>query len=311
MFCALSAHGRALTFAAIPEPENIELEIAWRSDLWTSPMVDKRTPVRIYDASAVAPFFRNKNWIASVKLDTEGVSSGRPDLVVGRNRVLIGSDLRMQEYGVYAQRRGEDDSRFSFSAAYDSASDEPFKSARDRWTEFQAVYVTKVNSDDYQWIFATNYSKNRGFLNNRLIPMIGVNYRPLPGLDLTLGFPFARFIWKDDLYDLNFLATPAGFSFVGSKTINPTVTGRLRAGLANRAYLHENRIEDDMRLFFQETYADGGFRTRLTSTTTIEILLGASIDRSFYEAKQVYQPVGNRTTLPADFYGRIRMEFSL
>lgn len=309
-FCPLV---QAEILGAIPDrdPNQARLRISWRSDLWTTPLSNKISPLRLYDVSASTPLISGKKWQTSLWFDTEGLSSGRPDLVVGERRTLIGSDLRTQEYGLGFYRQGESDNWFSTTVAHASDSDEPFRNGRDIGPEVQSIYAFSPTGN-FQWLLAANYSKNRGYLNGRPVPLIGVIYRPQPGLLLTMGLPFFRLQWEyDAIWKTNILITPAGASFELLQAADTILSYRYYGGVSTRSYLHENRAESDMRLMFQETYGAAGVHVKLSQSTFIELLVGASYDRSFYEGKQVYQPVGNRTTLPADFCGRIRFEVLL
>lgn len=45
--------------------------------------------------------------------------------------------------------------------------------------------------------------------------------------------------------------------------VEPDLKLLIRAGLTNRSYAHVNRIENDMRLFYEEKRFDFGFKLKL------------------------------------------------
>lgn len=287
------------------------VSLEYRSDLWSSTGRNKPSPLRIYDIDLNIPVVDQSRWRAAVLSDVDGLGIGRSDLVVGRHQVLVGSDLRSQQYGFGVTREFEDLASTSLFAAYASASDEPFQNGRDTWVETTAVYRT-APTEFHQWVFGMNYSKNRGYLNNLPMAVFGYIYKPYPGFQAIIGFPHLQFIWEKKGTGLAAIRlNPTLVEGELRRVLSDYTVGGLRAGLNARSYLHIHRVEDDYRLYYQEEFIRLGFETRLSVNTSIRPVIGYSFDRSMYESKQIFQRIGPETRLPSDAFGEIRWEYRL
>lgn len=293
------------------DKHNLRLIIEGRTDLWTSAYRYKEAPLRLHEVRFRARLINSEFWSASAHVGAESLSSGRTDLTVGRNPVFIGSDLRSQSAGFGVKRTASDASSFSVFAAYNSSSDEPYKNTRDIWTEVSMFYEF-APQDTLQWVIAANSSKNRGFLNDQIVPFVGVHYKPGSNFSATIGFPFARFIWSnEDFWTTSVYLTPVGIHGEMAHMSLPYLSWRMKAGLSSRSYLHVNRIDDQMRLIFEEKYLEGGFKSKVSDQTFVTFSIGTSFDRALYEAKSVFYAEGSKTDLNKDLYGVIQMEFEL
>lgn len=299
-----------LELLPIRPQESFTLQLKWQTDLWTDPDLNKTSPFRIYEAIVDIPYPAKNDQFVFLNSQVEGFSSGRADLVVGRNRVLIGSDLRTQDTGLGYFKKGVHSSWFSIEAAYKSDSDAPFKNSGMIWIETTAIYALPTSSD-WQWILLLNYSKNRGYLNNRPIPLLGVKYPFGPDWQMTVGLPFLDLEYKSDPWWAHFVAVPTGTRLEAEKALNHTFLFNTRCGYTSRSYLHERREVDDDRLFFEEKFISVGFQTKVSEEARIEFNVGYSYDRNFYEAKQVFIPAGPRTRLDQDYFGHVYLKVAL
>ena len=135
--------------------------VGWRSDLWTSPQNAKPDPVRLYEGELTIPFLKNDTQGFFFKVQTEGLSSGRADLVVERGRVLVGSDLRSQAFGLGYSKIFADSSWYVLKAFYSSDSDAPYESqSHSTWAELTGVYAFP-GSSEWQMVVLLNFSQNR------------------------------------------------------------------------------------------------------------------------------------------------------
>lgn len=300
----------AAPLTTVPElnRDRLQLSITARSDLWLAPQSDKETPFRLYDIELHAPVVKSPDWSGVVIASTEAVSNGRTDLLIGENQTPLGSLLRTQALGVGITRQGEALSFFSAYAAYKSASDEPFEKSRDTWTEVTVTYNFPTENS-WQWVLLLNYSKNRGFLNNRLVPFPGVSYLYSPELKLLFGFPFLQIDWAP-LVDLNILATatPTGVLVNSSYIYSDSLLWIFNAGVTTRSYLHTHRLNAAKRVTYEETFVEFGFKRILSPRVHFGLKAGASFNRSIYESKQVFQPEGSAHAITGDFTGGVFLE---
>lgn len=305
--------GVAAHLGMIPtvDKHNLRLIIEGRTDIWTSPYRDKETPLRLHELKLRAPLFNTESWSASAHIGAESLSSGRADMTVGRNPVFIGSDLRSLSAGFGVKRTASEGSSVSIFTAQNSSSDEVYRDTRDTWTEV-SIFYEFAPQDRLQWVVAANSSKNRGFLNNQIVPFIGVHYKPSSNFSATFGFPFARLIWSnEDFWTTSVYLTPVGVHGEVTRSTSAHMSWRIKAGLSSRSYLHVNRIDDHMRLIFEEKYFEGGFKSKVSDQTSVGFTIGTSFDRVFYEAQNVFSAEGQKTNLNKDLYGAFLMEFEL
>jgi hypothetical protein len=310
---AIPQIGASAHLGMIPtiDKNNLRLIVEGRTDLWTSIYRDKETPLRLHELKIRAPLITSESWSASAHAGSESLSSGRADLTVGNDPVFIGSDLRSHSAGFGIKRIAADTSAISIFAAYCSAGDQPYRDTRDIWTEV-TVFYEFAPKDTLQWVVAVNNSKNRGFYNDQVIPFLGVHYKPTSNFSATFGFPYARFTWSNEGSRATSLyLTPVGVHSEMTNTISHDIDWRIKAGLSSRSYLHINRLDDRMRLIYEEKYLEGGIRTKVSEQTFMHFSFGASFDRSFYEAKSVFSAEGPKTNVNQDLYGTIKMEFEL
>lgn len=58
------------------EPERTKIIFEGRSDLWTSPYMDKDSPLRFYSNKLLIPILRQAQWEGSINLQMDGISLG-------------------------------------------------------------------------------------------------------------------------------------------------------------------------------------------------------------------------------------------
>lgn len=281
------------------------------SDLWVNPDQNKESPIRIYDARMILPYLKTEQWQASIDLKASACSIGEPDLVVGKDAIRIGSDLRSQSVGLGLGHRGNDGSWLNVFANYNSASDEPFKSSRDSWAGGSAVYGFASEGNE-QWLLGVDYSRNRGWLNDHAIPLVGRQFQLAPDFVVAVGFPF--FYAAVDIVhylSVHLTVTPVGVHGEFIHDVNDKLSLRIRGGLATRSYLHTARVHEDDRLFINSNYVATAFRRVLSERTSFGFELGYSFRRKLYEGQQVFRPVGVTRQIANDLTGGFVMEFKL
>lgn len=287
------------------------VEIEYLTDLWTSPNENKEEAVRLYNVALKVPIVATDKWTASFHGDLEGYDLGRPNLTIGESNVRVGSDLRARSLGIGLSRHPGDGRWTNYFGSYRSASDEPYGASRDKWVEHVFLHAFRPKGAN-QLVMGFNYSKNRGFLNDQPIPILGVAYKPYSDLTVIMGFPFFYFDMNIENYiRAQLTLTPVGLNTEFSHKINEELSIRLRGGIATRSYLHHNRIEDEERFFVNSKYLDISFRRALSKKTQYGLALGYSFDREFYEGEQAFRPQGARSTIGPDLTGGFVMEILL
>ncbi len=288
----------------------VRLLTEMQSDLWTSPNQEKADPLRRYNLAGKLPVLFNDRWSASLNLEAEGLRIGRPGLIIGNDAIEVNTDLRSQSAGVGVQRRDEDGSWFSLFGSYESASNEPFKDKRDRYFAGTAIYAFEP-SEKWQWIVGANQSNNRGIRNGQIMPIGGVFYRPNLNLTVAFGLPFLLIEWKNESSVFNLTATLVGIEGNLRKDFANDFFYQFKSGLSSRAYLHNDRIKDKNRIFFEEKYIEGGVGVRLSARTHTVLVIGQSFDRRVYEAEAIFKKTGTDHRIKADLYGTLGLEFIL
>lgn len=290
---------------------DMRFNFEFRSDLWTSPYHDKENPVRLTSAQFYSPVLRQNDQFATFTASASGVNLGRSDISIGDRQVALGQDLQDNSIGLGYSQVSEDQFSFLILAAYSSASDRPFNQARNNWTEINTVFLLPPK-DNYNWFFALNYSKNRGYFNDSVFPFVGINYDISEQTNLKVGFPF---VWltlkKDDDMMLEFFLSPGSGRIQAFKKLGEKFKAYTRVGLTSYSYLHENRIDDKDRLFFQERSLETGLIAQVSDQTAVGFNLGYAFERIFFEGENLFKPKGQKAKLGSDLYGSLIVEFKL
>jgi hypothetical protein len=302
--------GIAVAQAQTGLPEtNSQINIGIRSDLWTSIYQNKDTPVRIYEANLKSRWLDFKNWQADFIAGIEGFSSGRADLVVGPQRNLVGSDLRDQKAGLQLNHRDPDESGFAISALYESASDQPFQNRRDDWTELEIIYQWS-QVENHQYFLKATDSKNRGYLNGRALLIPGLRFEADEAWHYSLSLDSVQITWqKDPARQFQLTLDPVRPRLQFQNQLAEKRLYEAALGLRTRSYLYVNRVEDDSRVFIEETYVENSFYFKVSPRTSLKFCGGLSFNRNLYEGKEIYRAIGHRSTMPSDTYGSLRGEF--
>lgn len=295
------------TFPTVEEGDT-RVRFDFTSDIWNSPYQNKEMPQRIYELQLKVPFIKNENFKTSFTIDGEGRSVGRPDLVVGHDRILIGPDLRSQSVGFAFDYKDPDKSSMAFYISYDSASDEPYRNKRDISVATTALYTSKPYGH-WRWILGMNQNENRGYQNGQAIPVIGLVYQPDASLRISFGYPFLRINWEffQDNY-MKLTAMPAGIRDEFIHYIWPDISLFAAATVSNRSYEHFNRTDEDLRLIFEEKSIEAGFRISVSTSTVFGLTAGYGFDRRIFEGKQVFMPIGPVERINPDSYAGVSLE---
>lgn len=308
---ASSSAAEPLGTSQVIEASNVKFIGEFGSDLWSSPLRDKRSPIRIYRMKMRVPVKKDEKEMASVHAEADGLSLGRADITLGKHQVYLGSDFRDQKMGFGFDRRFEGGSSFTLFGAYASASDQPFEGGRDSWLEGMAIYRRPM-IDGKQWIFAMDHTKNRGYLNGVAVPYVGMLFELSEFSRLTIGFLFFRYDWVTSTeWKSSFIVTPVTARLSMGKTIGERFAWEINSAFSVRSYLHANRVEDEQRIFSEHKFLETGFRTDLSEVTSIRFFIGGSFDRRIYEAKSLFRNEQNSVHLPSDLYGRLGVELRL
>lgn len=285
-----------------------KIDLLFQSDLWTSPKQNKENPIRIYNLGIKYPLALSEQWKFTGQIQTEGLRIGNAGLSVGRNKVDIGGDLRSQSLSIGLEKTNTDTSSTTVFSTYGSDSDQPFQSNRDVAVDLIA-YHRFVPNGGWQWVAGFDQTKNRGFLNDKLIPIVGVIYRPSGGFRAILGFPFVRLDWEQGDLKQSLLLSPVRVEGQLSFDYNDSVRLFTRAGISNRAYLHSQRHDDDARIIFEERYISLSALRKVSDRAFIESSFGYAFDRRLYEAKNVFDPIGEAVAAKSDFFGNLKIGF--
>lgn len=220
--------------------------------------------------------------------------------------------MRNERVGLGLRHISTSDSSISAFVSLNSASDEPFKNSRDQWTEISVLYFSPMNENGFQWVALSNQSQNRGFYNGQWFPFLGVHINHSSEFSYSVGLPFVRLIWKKASgLNTTLIATPTGLNITASHQITERYLALAHMGVAVYSFLHTNRVEFDERAFYEEKYADLGFKYILSEDTSIGMTLGGSVDRYVYSGEVAFQADTPRNHLTNDFYSRLILEFNL
>ena len=302
---------KTLQTTSLLYPEEPVFIFGWQSDLFTDPLETKGTAFKAYQIDLSYPLINLFEWKPLVLVKAESTSIAQPGLTVGNERILINKALLNRGVGLGLLKSMDDDSYLKFVAIYESASDDPYINHRDTDVDINFQYISSLR-DDSQWILIISSTKNRGYLNNKTIAQIGYRYIFNQEVNTTLGLGFFETQWKPTLTDsVIFLVEPVGYSLNYSKKLPLDLLWINEIGLAAKSFLHSERIEDDMRLFLEYKYMKSGFELDITEKSRLGVDFGIVYDRTLYEAKQIFLPIGREKIFASEWYGSFVWRFAL
>ena len=143
------------------------------------------------------------------------------------------------------------------------------------------------------------------------MPIGGFYFRPTGQFTVALGFPFLLVEWKDERTTLRLSSTLPSVEAVLERDFGDEFFYRFRTGLSERGYLHNDRIKDENRIFFEEKYLEGGTGLHLSSRTQAIFSLGYAFDRRVYEGTHIFDSSGPDRRIKNDLFGTLHLEFIL
>lgn len=306
-----NADSKALRTASLLYPQEPQLVFGWESDLFVDPLETKGAAFKAYDLNVGYPVVSETDWKPLLVLKAESTSISQSGLTVGNNRVLINKALLDRGVGVGLLKTMNDEGYLKFVALYGSASDEPFQNNRDIDIDLNLQYISSLRNDG-QWIFIISSTKNRGYLNNKIVPLLGYRYFFNRAVNATLGLGFLEAQWHPTNSEaVTLLLEPVGYSLNYTKYLPQDLLWTNQIGLSTKSFLHTDRIEDEMRLFLEYKYMKTGFELTITDRSRLGVEFGLIYDRTLYEAKQVFLPVGKENVFASEWYGGFTWRFIL
>jgi hypothetical protein len=180
-----------------------------------------------------------------------------------------------------------------------SASDAPFRSFRE--VEGKAtVYREFPSREKNSWILLLSYSNNRSFANH--IPFPGAAYvfrEPIPGLQATLGFPFAALSYqpgKDWRASLSIFG-PTNLSAEGARRLPSDAWLYARFERSPAQWFRAGRDLSTDRLTFDHQELRVGVRGPVGKGFSADLSAGRDFRRRFYESKDASRAGGPRAAL--------------
>ncbi|MAV90991.1 MAG: hypothetical protein CL676_06190 [Bdellovibrionaceae bacterium] len=262
-----------------------------------------------YDGNLNINFYKGEKtiWFFSAKGDH--LDTGLENLIIGPDSTQVDGRLKNESFGLGFRQYYSDESTLVTSIDYGSASDKPFGEPRNSTVSANVAYAFSPGSES-QWILFINYSNNRPFLNNIPIPAFAYVYRPSKSFSVTLGIPFVFMSYADPpktMFRLFLSPSSAGYDYgIGIKgplQIFNNFTYQVRS------YMHENRINDDDRLIFEEKTVSLGIRSPVARGLSLSFSGGLAFDRFYYEGEGMFEESGVQQRLKNDIFIKGKMTY--
>lgn len=229
------------------------------------------------------------------------------DFSIGEHNILVKSRLSEAAAGFGYSQKNHDQTRFSLSTTFGSASDKLFSDSRDSNIEATGSYAL-APKDQGQFILLLNYSNNRTFLNNVPIPFFAYIHRYSKKLILTAGLPFVSLSWFDiPRYTFNLFASPGGYGIEGSKYLRDELQLYLSFNSRAKTFKHSNRLEDKRKIILEDKKLMAGLKSIFTPNISLSLAAGLSFDRFIYEGESIFKRKGNQLRQQNDFFLHTRV----
>lgn len=241
------------------------------------------------------------------KKDLLAVGAKHEELSLSGNLLLL-KDYYNQQGSFLFKRQKEVDQFWMTTVSYGTASDRPFKNARDN--TLGANYIQRFNA---KWFGVLNYSNNRSFLNN--IPLPGVFYIHEMSREkmLILGFPVI--FWKTPLGpSWSFRYTTfipwshqLQLSYYGLGKVHPY----LALVQAPESYFRHDRAEVEDRVFWFERRVGAGIEGKVTQKLHFDFFSGMAFDREIFEASDFSGEKENLVNLENTPFFSLKLRYTL
>lgn len=306
-----NAYTKTLKTASLLYPQDPQLIFGWESDLFVDPLETKGAAFKAYQLDVAYPVISSTEWKPLLAMKAESTSIAQQGLTIGNQRILINKALLDRGVGVGLLKMMNDEGYLKFVAIYGSASEKPFQDTRDIDLDLNLQYISSLQNDG-QWIFILSSTKNRGYLNNKIVPLLGYRYFFNTEMNVTLGLGFFETQWyPTSTESLVLLLEPVGYSLSYSKHLPLDLLWVNQLGLSTKSFMHTDRIEDEMRLFLEYKYMKSGFELTITERSRLGVDFGLIYDRTLYEAKQVFLPIGKENVFASEWFGSFTWRFKL
>jgi hypothetical protein len=312
IFIGFNSFGKTLDLPSASHPDKSTFMFGWHSDLFIDPFETKGAAFKAYRMNADFPVLKSYRLEPLINVRAESTSIAQPGLTVGNSEILINKAVLYRGVGLGLMHSYSANGYVKFTAVYESASDEPFLKNRDKNFDIN-LHIISAENQSGQWIVIINSSNNRGYLNGKTIPLVGYKYFYNDQLNAAIGligfFELEWMVTSDDALVVS--ADPVSYFVRHSKKLPLELIWLNQIGLATQSFLHSERVEDDMRLFLEYKYMKTGFELDITKRSKLAIDFGLVYDRTLYEAKQVFLPIGKEEIFASEWFGSFTWRFQL
>lgn len=192
--------------------------------------------------------------------------------------------------------------------SFGSSSDKPFRDGRDSTILLNSTY--QLNE---KWIVLGNYSNNRTFLNN--VPLPGFLYVHENSREkaIIFGFPFIYYLkpFYRDNFSIRYIGIlPYNHKF--KVIFNRLTFSKPYLGFEQgpQVFLETYREAKDMRTFWFERRVMVGAEKSFGPILKIDIQLGNSFHREFFEARSFAKQHKNIRSIHDGIYGSLGLKSS-
>lgn len=269
---------------------------------------ENKSSTRLLDYSIYLPLYQNEDTTLAFSFKNNKIDFS--DVSVNPTFKAVDS-LSAIQYGFTYSMRDEVQSVWTVSAAYGSASDQPFKD-----NSVSAVDVTlskKVDQPDgHSWIYFLNYSNNRPILNN--IPLPGIAYTFMDQ-DKTsggmIGIPFIMYWWRptEKISTSVFTFMPSNLNLqLGYMWWGPLQTN-LKFDWNQKVFIRQGRTENAERIYFDRKRWATSLKSYFGRSTFIEVEIARVFDQSLFDGESMFDKSSDIVPLDQEWQGTLVLQY--
>jgi|GEM_PF-2711812 len=257
---------------------------------------------KIIGADVDVNVYKTKKYLLTLGGRIEGLDTGSNSLQFD-GQTDVGRTLTDQIFTVSGKKTIDDKGRsFGMALSYGSASDNSFAREQDSAVSLTAAY-SFAKSEKSQWLLLANYSNNRAFLNNIPLPSVLYLYMPSKYFIASVGLPFISLNWMNyKTYSYKIYLSPVGIGFDLARQIYGPAMFYTKFDFKVQTYMHENRVIEDDRLFYEDKRFEVGLKSFLSKKFQLSIGAGYSFDRKIYQAESIFDAGITKQDLGKDVY---------
>lgn len=196
------------------------------------------------------------------------------------------------------------------SVTYGSASDKPFENSSVSVLGATLTYKHDT-SETNSWMYFLNYSNNRTFLNNLVLPGFAYSFmHPSKTRGGIIGLPFFSYWHRPTpkMFNSIFIFAPSVIRAQSAYMIWGPLQGNIKLDWSQLTYIREDSTHSKERLYFDSKRVSLGLKAFLSRSAFVELDFGRAFKRTLFNGESVFKPSSTKLRLNDEWQGGFTLQ---